>query len=143
MDEHIKMLEEMKTNCIKGMMKGAIYTDEKAEKKALAIDSIINGYKEKDADLYSANMIISDQIDIIRDLERKIKIKDSYCNMIHMLGVDYDGCNTVGSLKSLIDELVACSKRAIRNDDKYAMYEGCGDKYYNILNEEVPAPKEE
>lgn len=46
MEEDIKLLEEMKANCIKGMMKGAIYTDEKAERKALAIDNIIKGYRE-------------------------------------------------------------------------------------------------
>ena len=48
MEEDIKLLEEMKANCIKGMMKGAIYTDEKAERKALAIDNIIKGYREKE-----------------------------------------------------------------------------------------------
>lgn len=100
-------------------------------------------YAEADADLYAANQIVGEQIDIMMDLERQIKIKDAYCNMIYMLGVDYDGFNTVESLKSLIDELVALAKRAVKNDDKYAMYEGCGDKYYNILNEKVPVPKEE
>ena len=79
----------------------------------------------------------------IKDLERRINIKDAYCNLIYMIGVDYDGYETPDGLKSLIDELVALAKRAVKNDDKYAMYEGCGDKYYNILNEEVPAPKEE
>ena len=100
-------------------------------------------YAESEADLYTANMIISDQLDIIRDLERQIRIKDNYCDMIWCLGVDYDGYETPEGLKSLIDELVALAERAVKNDDKYAMYEGCSDKYYNILNEEVPAPKEE
>lgn len=74
---------------------------------------------------------------------RQTDIKDRYCDLIWCLGVDYDGYETPEGLKSLIDELVALAKRAVKNDDKYAMYEGCGDKYYNILNEEVPAPKEE
>ena len=46
MEEDIKLLEEMKENCIKGLMKGAIYTDEKAERKALAIENILNRLKE-------------------------------------------------------------------------------------------------
>ena len=82
-------------------------------------------------------------IEEIKTLKRQIDIKDRYCDMIWCLGVDYDGYETPEGLKSLIDELVALAKRAVKNDDKYAMYEGCSDKYYNILNEEVPAPKEE
>ena len=46
MEEDIELLEEMKANCIKGMMKGAIYTDPKAERKALAIENLIKGYRE-------------------------------------------------------------------------------------------------
>lgn len=78
-----------------------------------------------------------------KTLKRQTDIKNAYCNLIWCLGVDYDGYETPEGLKSLIDELITLAKRAIKNDDKYAMYEGCGDKYYNILNEEVPAPKEE
>lgn len=100
-------------------------------------------YAEADTDLYAANQIVGEQIDIIKELERKIEIKDRYCDIIWCLGVDYDGYETPEGLKSLIDELVALAKRAVKNDDKYAMYEGCENKFYNILDEEVPAPKEE
>lgn len=96
-----------------------------------------------EADLYEANKIIDEQIDIIKDLERKIDIKDEYCNLIWCLGVDYDGCNTIGSLKSLIDELVNYAKKAIKNDDKSIMAEGVDGKYFNILHEEVVTPKKE
>ena len=74
MEEDIKILEEMKANCIKGMMKGAIYTDEKAERKALAIENLIKGYKEKEADLYAANQSINDQLSIIKDLEEDLML---------------------------------------------------------------------
>lgn len=90
-----------------------------------------------------SNDTLCKAIEEIKTLKRQIDIKDRYCDMIWCLGVDYDGYETPEGLKSLIDELVALAKRAVKNDDKYAMYEGCGDKYYNILNEEVPAPKEE
>ena len=100
-------------------------------------------YAESEADLYAANMLVSDQLDIIRDLERQIRIKDGYCDLIWSLGVDYDGCNTIGSLKSLIDELVDYAKKACRNDDKYAIGENLAGKYYNILYEEVEKPKED
>ena len=85
-------------------------------------------------------MLSKEEID---QLKRKVDIKDGYCRLIVDLGVDYDGWDTAEGLKSLIDELVDLAKRAVKNDDKYAIYENCGDKYYNILNEEVPKPKEE
>ena len=40
------------------------------------------------------------------ELERKLKIKNEYLGLICDFGYDYDGCNTVESLKELIDELV-------------------------------------
>lgn len=98
-------------------------------------------YAEADADLYAANQIVGEQIDIIKALERQIEIKDAYCNMIYMLGVDYDGFNTVESLKLLIDELVNCAERAYRSDDKYVVGESFGGKCYNILYEEVEKPE--
>ena len=39
---------------------------------------------------------------------------DYYLDIIFGLGVDYDGCNTVESLKSLIDEIVEYSSIARR-----------------------------
>ena len=36
-----KLLKEMKDNCIRGMMKGVIYADDKAEEKAIAIETIL------------------------------------------------------------------------------------------------------
>lgn len=47
-EEAKEYLKEMKDNCIKGMMKGAIYTDEKAEKKALAIETVLSELEKKD-----------------------------------------------------------------------------------------------
>ena len=86
-------------------------------------------------------------IDILRvlyaELERQIRIKDGYCDLIWSLGFDYDGWNTVESLKALIDELVDYAKKACRNDDKYAIGENLAGKYYNILYEEVEKPKED
>ena len=77
----------------------------------------------------------------IKDLERRINIKDAYCNLIYMIGVDYDGLNTIGSLKSLIDELVGYAKRAVKNDDKYIAGEDLDGKCFNILYEEVEKPE--
>jgi hypothetical protein len=79
------------------------------------------------------------------ELERKIEIKDKYLELVYQLGVDYDGYDTVGGLKSLIDELVGLAKRAANNDDKWAAFQGFqgeDEKYYNILFEEVEKTEE-
>ena len=45
------------------------------------------------------------------------------------LGADYDGWNTVDGLKSLIDSLMDYVKKASKNNDKYAVYQGGNGKY--------------
>lgn len=37
---------------------------------------------------------------------------DEWLSMIWMVGVDYDGCNTVTEFKRLIDELIEMSEKA-------------------------------
>ena len=79
----------------------------------------------------------------IESLKRQIKIKDEYLKMMWFIGADYDGYEITDGLKSVIDDLMDLCEKAGNNNDTYAMYEGCGNKYYNILQEEVPAPKED
>ena len=71
------------------------------------------------------------------DLERQVKIKDEWCQLIIDLGFDYDGCNTVESLKDLIDELVDYARKAIICDDVSVAYVGADDKKSNILFENI------
>ncbi len=71
------------------------------------------------------------------DLERQVKLKDKYCQAIIDFGFDYDGFNTVDSLKGLIDELVSYAQRAIECDDKGVMYVDSEGRHRNILGEEV------
>ena len=71
------------------------------------------------------------------NLERQIKIKDEWCQLIIDLGFDYDGCNTVESLKGLIDELADYAHKAIICDDVSVAYVGADDKKSNILLENI------
>ena len=71
------------------------------------------------------------------DLERQIKIKDKWCQLIIDIGFDYDGFNTVESLKGLIDELVDYAHKAIICDDVSVVYIGADDKKSNILFEDI------
>ena len=74
----------------------------------------------------------------IEELERQIKIKDAWCQMIWMIGCDYDGCNKVESLKKLVDELVDYSNKARVCDDKSVVYtESSTGIKKNILLEEI------
>lgn len=58
----------------------------------------------------------------IKNLERKIKIKDNWCRFIWQVGFDYDGCNTIKSLKGLVDELISYAEKALESDDKSVVY---------------------
>ena len=73
----------------------------------------------------------------IRNLQRQIKIKNNYLDLIWQIGYDYDGCNTVESLKGLIDELIDLATKGLKNDDKSIMYIGAKGTNKNILFEEV------
>lgn len=58
------------------------------------------------------------------NLKRQLKIKDEYLSLIIGLGFDYDGYNTVESLKSLIDEIVELARKASVCDDKSVIFGG-------------------
>lgn len=69
-------------------------------------------------------------------MTRNEKIQTQYLRMILDLGYDYDGCNTVESLKSLIDELMRLARLGIDINDYEPIYENNGKKF-NILGEEI------
>lgn len=85
----------------------------------------------------------------LEQLKRSNRIKDGYLKLIHDIGFDYDGCNTVKSLKELIDELDDLVVKALKNDDKTIMYWTAVDlkkgieKGKNILFEEIEKDEEE
>ena len=71
-----------------------------------------------------------------KELERQIKIKNAYLTLINDIAYDYDGCNTVKSLKELIDEIVKMISQAYKNDDWTVMYTDLSQtKNRNILQE--------
>lgn len=74
-------------------------------------------------------------------LKRQNKIKNEYCSLIWNLGIDYDGLNTVESLKDLIGELVDYAIKAQTNNDKTVEYEGGNNEKYNILREKIDEPR--
>lgn len=84
---------------------------------------------------------IEEIINLIEQQERELKIKNEYLQLIHDIAFDYDGFNTVESLKELIDELVDLVNKAYKNDDKSVIYEG-GNNGYNILHELIEGEEE-
>ncbi len=88
---------------------------------------------------------------ILQELEqtqRNNRIKDGYLELIHGISFDYDGCNTIKTLKELIDELDDLTVKALKNDDKSVMYWSAVDfkkgieKGKNVLFEEVENDEE-
>ena len=63
-------------------------------------------------------------------------IMEKYFELIIYLGYDYDGLNTVESLKGLIDELVKYAKLGITKNLSEPIYENEKGKY-NILGKEL------
>lgn len=56
--------------------------------------------------------------------KNKIDNKDNWCQLIADIGFDYDGCNTIESLKGLIDELVRYSLNSRDNYDYEEILKG-------------------
>lgn len=71
------------------------------------------------------------------DLERKIKIKDNYFQLIIDLGFDYDGFNDSEKLKLLIDELVRYANLGLSSNDTESMTIDENCREFNILGEEL------
>lgn len=69
-------------------------------------------------------------------LKKQIEIMEKYLELIVDLGFDFDGCNTVKSLKGLVEELTHFASLARACNLTETIYEN-GGKKYNILHEEI------
>lgn len=74
---------------------------------------------------------------MLNDLERKLKIKDKYLQLIIDLGFDYDDFNNSESLKLLIDELVRYANLGLSSNDTESMAIDENRREFNILGEEL------
>ena len=92
--------------------------------------------KEEDLMIKAGKIACEMSLEIDK-LKRIVEIKDEYFKLIDFLLVDYDGCKTVKSLKELIDETREYIHKALKNDDKSAIYSAGNGKSSNILGEEV------
>ena len=54
-----------------------------------------------------AEFLVDEGYGQVNELKEEVQDLNNRRHLIWALGVDYDGCNTVGSLKELIDELVS------------------------------------
>lgn len=71
------------------------------------------------------------------ELKKQIEIMEKYLELIIDLGFDFDGCNTVESLKGLVEELVHLASLARACNLTETMYCDGDGKKYNILHEEI------
>lgn len=69
-------------------------------------------------------------------MNKQVEIMEKYLELIIDLGFDYDGCNTIESLKELINELVHYAKLGRVCNITEPIYENSSKKY-NILHEEL------
>ena len=69
-------------------------------------------------------------------LQKQITVMKEYLGLIIDLSFDYDGCNTVESLKSLIDDLKKYAKLGREGNLTEPIYTNDNDSY-NILNQKI------
>ena len=72
MDKAIRIVEELQKNENGELLNCWDY----GEEAQAALKKLLDGYKEKEADLYAANQIVSEQIDIIKDSVPKEDIRE-------------------------------------------------------------------
>lgn len=70
-------------------------------------------------------------------MKKRMEIMEKYFELIIDLGADYDGCNTVESLKDLIDELVRLASLGRACNITEPIYANGNDEKLNILFEKI------
>lgn len=70
-------------------------------------------------------------------LRRRIEIKDEYLKLIADIGYDYEECNSVDGLKSVIEELIELGRRGLEEDIESCVYIGDKGERQNILKEKI------
>lgn len=71
-----------------------------------------------------------------KQLQKQITVMKEYFELIIDLSFDYDGCNTVESLKSLIDDLKKYAKLGREGNLTEPIYTNDNDSY-NILHQKL------
>ena len=80
--------------------------------------------------------LIKDQQKEIERLDKQVQIMEKYFELIIDLGYDYDGFNSVESLKTLIDELCKYASLGRVCNTTESIYANSG-KHFNIIGEEI------
>jgi len=85
--------------------------------------------------LLESKLITDEQWKEYQSQKRQVEIMERYFELISDIGYDYDGCNSVESLKALVDELTHLASLGRACNDKEAIFvDGKGMKA-NILGE--------
>ena len=87
MEEDIKLLEEMKNNCLTKRD----YIDEKAERKAQAIENLINKYKEQERDIRDNHILLAKYSQKNEEQEKIIELALD-CLSVWAMCADDEGC---------------------------------------------------
>lgn len=128
-EQAVERMKDLIHTCEVGIAEHGEY-DDLFQKDKEAIEIVLGNLEAL------TDMLRSSEIQA-KELERKIKIKNKYLQLIADIGYDYDGFDTRDSLKDLIDQLVDLAVQGIKNDDTACIYIGANDKQYNILQEKI------
>lgn len=102
-----------------------------------ALQTALNKIEKLEEEVKSLKRDLQDSQNDISNLERKLEIKNRYLELLSDIGFDYDGCNTIASLKELIDELVGYADKAIECRTDTIEFISADGTNYNILHEKM------
>lgn len=102
-----------------------------------ALKYFIDRTNQLERDLEHYKEAYENRVNEFIKVDRELKIKNEYFQLIHDIGYDYDGCNKVESLKELIDELIDLANKGYKSDDKSVIYTAANGTKQNILFETI------
>lgn len=92
--------------------------------------------KEYIPSIFKSGLEVKKRDDNIEEKDKVIQIMEKYLELIIDLGFDYDGLNTVESLKALIDEIVKYANLGRAYNITEPIFIN-GKKKFNILGDEI------
>lgn len=105
------------------------------------LNKAIRLLKEANAKMFKSDFATALNV-VLTELDnrkRDIEIKDSYFDMISVIGYDYDGLEFPKDLKNLIDEMVKYAHFGLESNDEEVMFiSGRNfEEKFNILHERL------
>lgn len=102
-----------------------------------ALKYFIDRTNQLERDLEHYKEAYENRVNEFIKVDRELKIKNEYFQLIHDIGYDFDGANILDSFKKLVNELVDYANKGYKSDDKAVIYDNFNGVKKNILGETI------